>query len=131
MALVHDLAEALTGDFTPESKVTAEEKMQLERDAFETIRGMLDDCAWAREARELWQEYTQDETKEANLVKDLDKFEFALQTWEYASRALQDATLVDKLGAFWRGAQAKIRTPEMLSILAAIPWPPRRPRDAF
>ena len=83
MALVHDMAEAITTDLTPDSPVTPEEKNRLEAEAMEVIRTMLQGNVLADEAVALWQEYAANETPEAQFVKDLDKAELIYQVVEY------------------------------------------------
>ena len=83
MALVHDLAEAITTDLTPESGYSAIQKHQLELDAMSEIERILQGNPFGREAKELWLEYSADETREANFVKDLDKLELLIQVSEY------------------------------------------------
>ncbi|HYJ78510.1 MAG TPA: HD domain-containing protein, partial [Longimicrobiaceae bacterium] len=53
MALVHDLAECLTGDITPLDGVSAEEKRRREQEAFRH----LGDLAGEPRLAELWEEY--------------------------------------------------------------------------
>ena len=83
MALVHDLAEAITTDLTPESGYSPAQKHALESSAMSEIEQMLPGNSFGREAKELWAEYAQDLTKEANFVKDLDKLELIIQVCEY------------------------------------------------
>ena len=82
MALVHDLAEAIVGDITPICGVSLEEKERREREAMAEITKDL-----APETHtlinQLWEEYETAATPEARLVKQIDKFEFALQAAEY------------------------------------------------
>lgn len=40
MALVHDVGESIIGDFTPNCKITREEKARLELDALKQIRDL-------------------------------------------------------------------------------------------
>lgn len=84
LALVHDVAEALVGDITPQDNVSKEEKFELERDAMRKIcNGILDGGETAKRLFELWLEYEQGETEEAQFVKQLDKFEMVVQADEY------------------------------------------------
>ena len=41
MALVHDLAECITGDFVPEDGLTKEEKFEKEWDAMSRLRDLV------------------------------------------------------------------------------------------
>lgn len=83
MALVHDMAEAITTDLTPESGLSAVQKHQLELDAMSKIEAILQGNRFGKEAKELWLEYAADETREAGFVKDLDKLELIIQVCEY------------------------------------------------
>eukprot|EP01132_Coremiostelium_polycephalum_P010957 gene10957-13424_t len=82
MALVHDLGESLVGDFTPDDKITKDEKYTLEKDAMIKITNTLSSEV-GQEIFNLWQEYEDCSTNEAKLVKDFDKFEMILQAYEY------------------------------------------------
>ncbi|ORY93436.1 HD domain-containing protein [Syncephalastrum racemosum] len=83
MAIVHDLAEATVGDITPHAGVSKEDKYEMEKNAMQDFQALLGDTDTAREIAALWQEYEDASTKEALLVKDLDKFEMIVQALEY------------------------------------------------
>jgi len=80
MALLHDLAEAETGDITPMQK--QDDHAMLEDQAMKEILGVLPeslrDQYW-----ETWQEYQAMKTPESILVHDADKIEMILQASEY------------------------------------------------
>ena len=84
MALLHDLAEADTGDVTPKEK--QENHQELEDDAMRRILGGLDDAQrelyWS-----IWVEYQDKSSPEAVLVHDADKIEMVLQALEYQSKS--------------------------------------------
>lgn len=55
MAIVHDIAEAIVGDITPDDNVSKDDKREQEAAALERIQGMLGhDTAVARELGALW-----------------------------------------------------------------------------
>ncbi|KAI8461675.1 HD domain-containing protein [Phakopsora pachyrhizi] len=85
MALVHDLAEAEVGDITPHDGISREEKHRREATAIDrfTTELLPDNSIPSKRLRDLWNEYEVQETKEARFVKDLDRFELALQAVEY------------------------------------------------
>eukprot|EP01023_Acetabularia_acetabulum_P000218 TRINITY_DN10094_c0_g2_i1.p1 TRINITY_DN10094_c0_g2~~TRINITY_DN10094_c0_g2_i1.p1 ORF type:complete len:138 (-),score=35.59 TRINITY_DN10094_c0_g2_i1:358-771(-) len=84
IAIVHDMAESIVGDFTPHCNVTKEEKYLLEKKGIEDIQQILGvDSEGAIEVGELWNEYEKGETPAAKIVKDLDKLEMILQAHEY------------------------------------------------
>ncbi|KAJ0985822.1 hypothetical protein J5N97_004178 [Dioscorea zingiberensis] len=83
MAIVHDIAEAIVGDITPSDGVPKEEKSRLEQAALNEMCEVLGGGLRADEIKELWAEYENNSSPEANLVKDFDKVEMILQALEY------------------------------------------------
>ncbi len=81
IALLHDLAESIVGDYMPE-EIDKEEKTRLEDDAMRELFSLLSEDI-AREYALLWEDYLKGESKEAMLVHELDKFEMALQARVY------------------------------------------------
>lgn len=83
MALIHDLAESITGDIVTEygSKIISdpEDKKAKEIQAMKNILSLLDN----KEYFELFREFEQNKTLEANFVKGLDKLEMAIQANDY------------------------------------------------
>lgn len=84
MALLHDLAECVTGDITP-GQMSPDEKERLEREAMDSILGRLPESL-RRMYGEIWQEYLERKTPESVLVHDADHLEMALQARRYADR---------------------------------------------
>ena len=71
---VHDMAEAIVGDFTPMDDISSEEKHRLEDIAIQVIfEG--DEAMIAA-----WREYAEGSTMQARMAKDIDK----LQMWDKA-----------------------------------------------
>ena len=103
IALVHDMAEAIVGDLTPDCGISKEEKMKMEKCAFDKITVL----SGIPSLLEAWNEYEQDTTPEACLVKDIDKYEFLLQLVEYEKK--HNIRMDD----FWRNASYKIRHEEV------------------
>ncbi|CAH2033910.1 unnamed protein product [Thlaspi arvense] len=85
MAIVHDIAEAIVGDITPSDGVPKEEKNRRETAALKEMCRVLGGGLRAEEITELWLEYENNASLEANLVKDFDKVEMILQALEYES----------------------------------------------
>ncbi|KAK9322832.1 HD domain-containing protein [Lipomyces orientalis] len=85
IALVHDLAEAVVGDLTPLDPVGGDEKHRRERETIFYLANQLKlvNPAAAAELTTCYFEYEEQTTPEGRFVKDLDKFEFLLQTAEY------------------------------------------------
>ncbi|KAK9063769.1 hypothetical protein SSX86_017641 [Deinandra increscens subsp. villosa] len=83
LAIVHDIAEAIVGDITPSDGVPKVEKSRLEQAALNEMCSVLGGGMRAEEIKELWREYEDNASLEANLVKDFDKVEMILQALEY------------------------------------------------
>ncbi|OIW04639.1 hypothetical protein TanjilG_07774 [Lupinus angustifolius] len=83
IALVHDIAEAIVGDITPSDGVPKAEKSRREQAALNEMCEVLGGGLRAEEIKELWLEYENNSSLEANLVKDFDKVEMILQALEY------------------------------------------------
>ncbi|KAJ7943242.1 HD domain-containing protein 2 [Quillaja saponaria] len=83
IAIVHDMAEAIVGDITPSDGVPKAEKSRMEQEALNEMCQILGEGMRAEEIKELWAEYENNSSLEANLVKDFDKVEMILQALEY------------------------------------------------
>lgn len=81
VAVIHDVAEALTGDLTPADGVTAATKRRREEQAARRILAEVDPDGTLMSA---WLDYAEQRTPEGRLVKDLDKVDMALQAHAYA-----------------------------------------------
>lgn len=75
LALVHDFGEIYAGDLMPNEK-TKEEKQRLERKAIDRL---LDDVQFENDFKELWLEYENVASPEADFIKQIDKLECMLQ----------------------------------------------------
>ena len=78
-AVVHDLAEEITGDYVPGDKITQQEKYDLEIKALEQIAARTK-CP---RLLELFAEYERRDTPEATFVKQMDKLDVILQARYY------------------------------------------------
>lgn len=90
---MHDLAESIVGDLTPEDNVAKEDKRLMEEQAMKKITGeiLFDGVEspsdhlkeFAKEVMSLWLEYEEQITLESQFVKDLDKLDMIVQANEY------------------------------------------------
>ena len=113
MALVHDLAEVIVGDITPDDNEPEAEKHRREARAMNEIcqinaNGTSDSAL--QEILELWQEYDRGETPDAKFVKDLDKLEMLLTANEYEQEQNLD------LQEFFDSTEGKWRTEEIQAL---------------
>jgi putative hydrolase of HD superfamily len=88
IALVHDLAESITGDvatrvYADEQAVAREEKQKREKEAMGRITGGLIEAPGGVELQTLWQEYEDGETREAKFVRDMNLIDMCLQALKY------------------------------------------------
>lgn len=131
LAVVHDVAEAETGDVATRADSTvvtadapdAEEKEALEREAMAALAGPLPD-----HLRDAWEEYEARETPEAILVKELDLVEMCLQALFYERRDRYEpsegepATFqeYEALDEFFATAAPRLRTETGRALVAWI-----------
>lgn len=111
MALLHDLAESITGDITPKM-MSVKNKNKLEENAMKKILKKLPESL-AREYTQLWNEYKDNKTVESKLVHDVDKFEMALQAKVYEKLGINK----NKFKPFYNTAFTKIHSAEIKQIL--------------
>lgn len=78
MCLIHDLGELYIGDISAVSKPDEDEKHRAEERDVRRVLSMLPE-EQGREFLALWQEYNENTTAEAKLVKALDKAETIIQ----------------------------------------------------
>src|SRR3989338_1856826 len=90
MCLIHDLHESISGDLILDYSrfggtfkgVTPGEKAALERKAMTELFDLLEPKT-QKKFKALWKEADEGQTREAQLLKQLDKFEMLLQASEY------------------------------------------------
>lgn len=91
MCLLHDISEAIVGDIVPEhhqitnKKISKQEKHLLETKAVED----MSDKYGFKKIRTLFNEYEEQKTLEATVVKNLDKLDMLLQAYEYLQKSPQ------------------------------------------
>ncbi|MFQ5940811.1 MAG: HD family hydrolase [Nitrososphaerales archaeon] len=114
MALLHDLAESITGDYMPDdlSKNMKKDKEVL---AIKNILSNLPLKLRSSYSR-LWKEYKDMSSKEAILVHQIDKLEMALQASDYLKKGY-DHHLLEQ---FFLSARAGIRDKELLKMLHSL-----------
>jgi putative hydrolase of HD superfamily len=141
IALVHDLAEAITGDSTPFDELgsTAEERRALASDPPNISEWRVDAHRETKAASErsalaillegappqasdallqTWEVYARDDSPEAQLVHQLDKLEAFLQGCEYAA----EGRLADPktLNSFRTDSESLIKDPLPRALLRAL-----------
>ena len=107
LALVHDLGEVYAGDLTPHDGVSAEEKHCRED---RSIRQIADKLPHGDEYVALWQEYEEQATREARLVRQIDRLEMGLQALVYERQGLAD------LSEFFDTVDRALSIPELCTV---------------
>jgi putative hydrolase of HD superfamily len=126
LAVVHDVAEAVTGDVATRAeegaqRVAPDEKHRRERAAMDALAGPLGDPI-----REAWAEYEARETPAARFVKDMDLVDQCLQAWvyeragRYAPGEADAFERYDALDEFFATAEPRVRTPTGEALLTAL-----------
>jgi putative hydrolase of HD superfamily len=112
LAVVHDLAEALVTDLPSTAKrlLGAEAKQAAEQTA---ITELFAGFPQANQTLVLWQEYTQQSSREARLIKALDRLELLAQTLAYEQAGNRN------LGTFWQGAEQGWEEFPLIAAMAA------------
>jgi len=118
MALVHDIAESITGDIDAvlvmEGKVLKEEKRKGESKAMDKIKNMLPIDIGA-EVYDLWDKYEKCQTKEAKFIKALDKIETLTHLCESGYKTYDKPELIPNY------ADEAVRNfPELLPMLKVV-----------
>ncbi|CAF1260196.1 unnamed protein product [Adineta steineri] len=105
LALVHDLAESVVGDLTEFDGIPKTEKRRRETEAMLYLTSLLP-ADVGREIFSLFNEYADQKTDEAKLVKDLDIFDMLLQAYEYEKLQSEGEFLQE----FFSGSAHNIKT---------------------
>ncbi len=129
MALVHDLAEAITGDISRDHfdscennigikpSMSKEQKSKNEEKAMEQISSLLDEQS-REEIVSLWKEFEERETKTSVFVKDLDRLDCMMQAIEY-KRAHPENKLLDDF-YLWYKKFGDAKNPEIKKMIEKI-----------
>lgn len=112
MALIHDMAESLVGDITPvDTHITKAEKARREAAVMdyitERLLGKVPGASLSvQEMKQVFEEYEENKTLEANFVHDIDKLELLLQMVEYERSHKVDLSEFE-------GVLSRLQLPEM------------------
>ena len=114
MALLHDLAESVIGDITPDN-ITKNEKTAKENHAIKQILKTLPNSI-AVPYFEIWNDYQKKLSKEAILLHEIDKLEMAFQAKFYQKKGISK----EKLKTFLDTAKIEIKDKNLRDILSNI-----------
>lgn len=116
MALIDDLAEALTSDLVQErgdrTIMDKGEKLNKERVAISKIFANLED---GNKYLDLWEEGQNGESRESQILKQLDKLEMVMQALDY-----EGETESEKLDEFWINTKKHLKEPALVEIFEEL-----------
>jgi len=114
MILLHDLAESITGDLTPD-KIDKDEKILLENKTFENILNNLPKIL-QKQYLQIWNEYQENKSKDSKFVHQIDKLELALQAEIYSKKNISKKNILP----FFESAQKEISDPNLLKLFKQL-----------
>lgn len=114
LALVHDLAECIVGDITPYCGVNPDEKHRREDEAMLELAKLAGPNG--NYLYDLYKEYENQKTPEAQLVKELDRFDMVMQAFEYEKRSESPKRLQE----FFDSTEGKFKHPLIMSLISEI-----------
>jgi len=117
MAIIHDLAEILTGDLVSEHgrEMDIEKrksKIIIEGNKIKELAALISS---GKELQKLWTEYENQSSKEAKMLKQIDKFEMAMQALQY-----ENPRNPNHLREFWENAKKYITHPILLNLFKEL-----------
>ncbi|XP_046343596.1 5'-deoxynucleotidase HDDC2-like isoform X2 [Haliotis rufescens] len=115
IALVHDMAECIVGDITPQDGISKEDKHKKEKTAMKHICSLVEESV-GQEIYSLWQEYEDQSSKEAEFIKDIDRFEMILQAFEYEQMDMKPRYLQD----FFDSTKGKFKTEQVKAWVQSL-----------
>jgi len=83
MALIHDVAESIVGDLTPQDQVDSGTKYAAEAAALQKIVSQVSDGEYFQE---LWEDFESIGSIEAQVVKRIDKLDMLIQAFLYEKK---------------------------------------------
>lgn len=113
MSLLHDLVEAVVGDFTPE-EISKTKKQELENNEMKKMLSKLPSLN--KEYTQLWDEFQKHESKEAIFVHELDKLEMVYQAKKY----LENGIPKEKIQPFIDTANKEIKNVKLRELVSDL-----------
>ncbi|XP_070705208.1 5'-deoxynucleotidase HDDC2 [Pempheris klunzingeri] len=115
LALVHDMAECIVGDIAPSDNISKAEKHRREEATMRHLSGLLPE-GLKQEIYGLWEEYENQSSPEARMVKQFDQLEMILQAHEYEE--LEGAP--GRLQEFFDSTSGRFHHPYALQLVSSL-----------
>jgi len=113
MLLLHDVQEAITGDYDAyvKKELGVSEVKVLEKVAVKEVLSVLP-AKLKNQYIRIWEEFERQKTREALIANDIDKIEMILQALEYEKEGYNS----QKFETFWTETQKSIKTSVIRSL---------------
>jgi len=117
ITLLHDIHEALTGDYDyfDKQRMGKGEVHKREAEAVKKLSNRLPKKI-RDEYLSLWNEFESQETEEAKLAREIDKLEMVMQALEYEKAGYDPK----KLQAFWENASTELKDPTLKALFELL-----------
>ncbi len=117
LALLHDLHEALIGDYDAfdKQRIGDAQAKKNQQQSIKDVFAALPQAISEKYVR-LAEEYLRQETPEARLVKQIDKLEMVLQALQYEKEGYDRG----KLQAFWDGVEGALPDPDLKAVFELL-----------
>jgi len=117
MLLLHDIQEALTGDYDifAKKKIGMKKFRIQEKNAAREVLSLLSSDLKEKYI-DVWEEFENRKTREAILANDIDKIEMMMQALEYEKEGRDS----EKFEAFWTRVKNEIKTTMMKDLFTLL-----------
>lgn len=117
MALLHDVHEALTGDYdhSDKERIGESELRNMEAEAIKRVFSTLPNSLREKYSL-LTTEFQEQETEEARLVRQIDQLEMIIQALEYEEEGYDR----EKLQAFWDHVKEKLEDTDLKKLFKLL-----------
>lgn len=121
MTLIHDIAETITGDYTPYDKIDPAVKKQQEIETIQYLASYLPDKQ-ADTLTSLFNEYEERQSPESVLVKEIDRLDLIIQAFSYEKSQFKNTGKVPDFEEFFdfNFVLSKIRNEQLKQIVGSI-----------
>jgi len=117
MLLLHDLHEAIIGDYDyfAKKQIGEQEVKKRELEAIKRVLKVLPE-KFRQKYLSLWDEFEEQRTPEAKIARQIDKLEMIFQALEYEREGYNK----EKLDVFWRNVKQEIEDEDLKEIFKIL-----------
>jgi len=117
MILLHDLSEAIMGDwdYYTKKKLGKEKKREREKESMEKVISLLPKKL-RKKYFDIWKELFDEKSEEAKLIKQIDMLEMIFQALEYEKEGYDK----ERLDAFWRFHKEEFKDSDLKKLFELL-----------